>query len=100
MKTVFVGNLSYDVEGQDLIDFFESLGKIVHVKVIKDRDTGRSKGYGFVEFEEDKGQEAIDKLSGEELMGRKIVVSSAHRENSFKGKNPNKNEEKTKKTWW
>jgi len=78
---LYVGNLSYDVTEQDLTENFGKAGTCASAKIIRDRDTNRSKGFGFVEMSsEDEAQEAIKKLNGVELNGRKIMVNLARTE--------------------
>lgn len=75
---LFVGSLSYSTTDQSLQDAFAAFGTVVSAKVITDRDTGRSKGFGFVEFEtEAEGKAAIDGLNGKEVDGRPVNVSEA-----------------------
>lgn len=75
---LFVGSLSYTVNDDQLKDFFASAGTVVSAKVISDRDSGRSKGFGFVEMSSDEeAQKAISELNGKELDGRGITVSEA-----------------------
>jgi RNA recognition motif-containing protein len=75
---LFVGSLSYSVNDDQLQDFFASVGKVVSAKVIVDRDTGRSKGFGFVEMESDEeAKKAIQELDGKELDGRAVAVNEA-----------------------
>lgn len=75
---LFVGSLSYGVNDDQLQDFFAAVGKVVSAKVITDRDTGRSKGFGFVEMESDEdAKKAIAELDGKELDGRAIAVNEA-----------------------
>ncbi len=75
---LYVGGLAYSVTDEELEAFFAEQGKVVSATVIKDRDTGRSKGFGFVEMEDIKeGQAAIKELNGKELNGRAIVVNEA-----------------------
>lgn len=77
-KRLFVGGLPYSITSSQLEEMFSKLGKVVSANVITDRDTGRSKGFGFVEMEDDKeAEEAIKKLNETELEGRKIVVNVA-----------------------
>jgi heterogeneous nuclear ribonucleoprotein A1/A3 len=74
---VYVGNLSYDTDENSLEDFFSSCGEITDLKLIKDRDTGRSKGFAFITFD---SQEAMDKalqLNDQDLDGRKVRVNEA-----------------------
>lgn len=75
---LFVGSLAYTATDDDLAAFFAPAGTVVSAKVIVDRDTNRSKGFGFVEFEDDAAAKAaIDKLNGTDLQGRSIVVNEA-----------------------
>jgi len=75
---VYVGNLSFDVDDNMLKDTFAEFGEITEAIVIKDRDTGRSKGFGFVEFAEDaSAQKAIAELDGKDLGGRPLKVNEA-----------------------
>lgn len=75
---LFVGSLAYTVTDEQLEDFFKPAGNVVSAKVIIDRDSGRSKGFGFVEFESDEeAKKAVDELNGKELEGRAIAVSEA-----------------------
>jgi len=80
---LFVGSLSYSVGDDQLKEAFEAAGTVVSAKVIIDRDTGRSKGFGFVEMaSEEEAQAAIDLLNGKEIDGRAVAVSEARpREN-------------------
>ena len=75
---LFVGSLPWAVDDQGLEDLFKDFGTISSAKVIMDRETGRSKGFGFVEFEDDAAAKAaMDKLNGSDLQGRSIVVNEA-----------------------
>jgi RNA recognition motif-containing protein len=75
---IYVGNLSYDVAEQDLNELFEEFGAVQSAKIITDRDTGRSKGFAFVEMEDDaSGDHAIEELNGVEISGRNITVNKA-----------------------
>jgi RNA recognition motif-containing protein len=75
---LFVGSLSYSVNDDQLRDAFAAAGNVVSAKVIIDRDTGRSKGFGFVEMgSDDEAKAAVDMLNGKELEGRAIAVSEA-----------------------
>lgn len=75
---LFVGSLSYGVNDDQLNEFFAQVGKVASAKVIIDRDTGRSKGFGFVEMENDEdAKKAIAELDGKELDGRAIAVNEA-----------------------
>lgn len=75
---LFVGSLSWNVTDDQLNEFFSAAGKVVSAKVITDRDTNRSKGFGFVEMGSDEeAKKAIDELNGKELDGRAVNVSEA-----------------------
>ncbi|MCE5228208.1 RNA-binding protein [bacterium] len=78
MRRLYVGNLSYSTNEDELRRQFEVYGEVVSATVIKDRETGRSKGFGFVEFAEDEAaQDAIVALNEREIDGRPIKVSEA-----------------------
>lgn len=75
---LYVGNLSYSAGETELRDLFSAYGAVDSVAVITDRDTGRSKGFGFVEFTNDaEAQAAIAGLNGKEVSGRALTVSPA-----------------------
>jgi len=75
---LYVGGLAYAVTDKELEELFTTIGKVVSAVVIKDRDSGQSKGFGFVEMEDIKeGQNAIKELNGKEVSGRSIVVNQA-----------------------
>lgn len=77
-KKLFVGNLSFQVSDLELEDLFKDFGEVVSAKVIVDRRTGRSRGYGFVEMtQEEVAKEAMEALNGTEVKGRPINVSFA-----------------------
>ncbi|WDF55183.1 RNA recognition motif domain-containing protein [Mucilaginibacter sp. KACC 22063] len=80
---IFVGSLSYQLKEEDLRNLFEPYGEVSTAKLIIDRETGRSKGFGFVEIEDDEAaQKAIDGLNGTEVGGRTIAVSQAENRKS------------------
>lgn len=75
---LFVGSLAWATNDDSLRDFFATVGEVVSANVIVDRETNRSKGFGFVEMSnEDEAKAAIDKLNNAELDGRNITVSEA-----------------------
>jgi RNA recognition motif-containing protein len=75
---LYVGNLAYSVRDQDLQDAFSEYGAVSSAKVMMDRETGRSKGFGFVEMGSDaEAQAAINGLNGQPVAGRAIVVNEA-----------------------
>jgi len=83
---IFIAGLSYNITDSDLSDLFGEYGNIASAKVIMDRDSGRSKGYGFVEIEdEDSAKKAIEELNGAEYDGRVITVTEARPRNNNNG---------------
>lgn len=77
-KKLYVGNLSYDVDQETLVELFSTYGTVESVNLITDRDTGQSKGYGFVEMSsEGEAQAAIAGLNGSEHTGRAMKVAEA-----------------------
>ncbi len=75
---IYVGNLSYDVAESDLEQAFGEFGQVTSVNILKDRQTGESKGFGFVEMAEvSEGQTAVKEMNGKELKGREIKVDQA-----------------------
>jgi cold-inducible RNA-binding protein len=85
--TIYIGNIPYSMKEQDLIDVFQEFGPVDSAKVIIDKKTRRSKGYGFVEMKNEGDEdEAVEALNGKEIGGRKVKVSKA---------NPKKESEET-----
>src|SRR3989338_6656159 len=77
-KKLYVGNMPYTVSSDDLRKQFTDAGTVVDAVVISFKDTGRSKGFGFVEMEtEDMAKKAIDLFNGSDMGGRKLIVSEA-----------------------
>jgi RNA recognition motif-containing protein len=77
-KRLYVGNLSYSMSDSDLRALFEQHGSVTSAQVVMDRDTGRSKGFGFVEMgSEQDAQSAINALNGQEINGRALAVNEA-----------------------
>lgn|SRR5690606_5880940 len=75
---IFVGSLPFSIEEADLRESFEAYGAVDTVKIITDKFTGRSKGFGFVEMpNDDEAQKAIDELNGATVQGRAIVVNKS-----------------------
>ncbi len=75
-KKLYVGNLSFRVTSDDLHDLFAQYGSVTSASVISDRETGRSRGFGFVEMA-DGGESAIEALNGQDLQGRALTVNEA-----------------------
>jgi cold-inducible RNA-binding protein len=77
-KKLYVGNLSYNVDNTQLEELFSKYGHVRSAEVIQDRDTGRSKGFGFVEMEDDNAaREATEGLNGRDQDGRPLTVNEA-----------------------
>jgi RNA recognition motif-containing protein len=77
-KKIYVGNLSFQTTETDLSDLFGEIGQVESVQIITDRDTGRSKGFGFVQMADDAAAEkAIAQLNGKEVGGRNLNVNEA-----------------------
>jgi len=77
-QNLFIGSLAYATTDDTMKAFFEQIGEVSSARVITDRDSGRSKGFGFVEFtDEANNQKAVDSLDGKELDGRAISVGLA-----------------------
>jgi len=75
---IYVGNLSYDVSPEDLRQAFEAYGEVSSVNIIKDKYSGQSRGFGFVEMpDKAEAQTAIENLNGKDLRGRQMTVNEA-----------------------
>lgn len=75
---IYVGNISYSTKEEDLKESFGAFGEVTSVKIISDRETGRSKGFGFVEMtDDDAGATAIEEMNGKEIGGRALRVNEA-----------------------
>jgi RNA recognition motif-containing protein len=85
---LYVGNLSFDTSSNDLQTLFAEAGTVESVSLIEDRETGRSRGFGFVEMStNEEGAVAIDKFNGHDLGGRALKVNAAKpRENRYGGR--------------
>lgn len=76
MKNLYVGNLSFQTTADDLIEVFSQHGSVSRAQIVSDRDTGRSRGFAFVEMA-DGGDQAISALNGKEFQGRSLTVNEA-----------------------
>jgi len=76
-KKLYVGNLPFQTTEEDLSDLFSQTGNVESVRVITDRDTGRSRGFGFVEMGDEDADKAIEQLNGTEMGGRPLTVNEA-----------------------
>src|SRR5215216_1342710 len=77
-KNIYVGNLTWDATADDMLALFQQFGAVARAQVITDRETGRSRGFGFVEMDNDEeAQRAIDGLNGSAFRGRPLTVNEA-----------------------
>ena len=76
-KKIYVGNLSFRTTEEELTALFEQVGAVESVSIITDRDTGRSKGFGFVSMGDDDAEKAIEQLNGKDFGGRALTVNEA-----------------------
>ena len=77
MMNIFVSNINYSTREESLQDLFSEFGEVSSAKIITDRETGRSRGFGFVEMGDERGKNAIEALNGKELDGKELNVSEA-----------------------
>lgn len=77
-KKLYIGSISFNATEESLQDLFSNIGEVESVKIITDRDTGRSKGFGFIEMSsEDNAKKAIEQLNGTKFMERALIVNEA-----------------------
>lgn len=76
-KNIYVGNLSWECTDQDLRNLFSEFGEVSSARVVQDRETGRSRGFGFVEMEAAGAAQAIESLNGSDYQGRNLKVNEA-----------------------
>lgn len=94
---IYAGNLAYKMTENDLRKLFEAYGTVTYVRIIKDRDTNQSKGFGFVDMEsEDDANAAIENLNGSDQQGRTLKVNIAKPKDA---KEPREQKDYTKKTF-
>ncbi len=77
VKTIYVGNLPFTATEEEVRDMFEAHGPVRSVKLINDRDTGRARGFGFVEMDAAEAQAAIQALNGQDFGGRTLRINEA-----------------------
>lgn len=78
MKKLYVGNLPWSVDNSKLAELFQKYSSVTSANVIMDRQTGRSRGFGFVEFSDDaEALKAVEEMNGADIEGRKLVVNEA-----------------------
>ena len=76
-KTLYVGNLPWGTSAEELTDFFARYGNVVGSRIITDRETGRSRGFGFVEVAEEDAERMAEELNGSDFNGRALTVNEA-----------------------
>jgi len=94
-KSLYFGNLSWDVDEATLSNAVSQHGRVVSARIVTDRDSGRSRGFGFVEVEDEDAQKVIDAMNGAEWYGRQLTVNEA-RERQGRGgfRNDHRNQER------
>jgi RNA recognition motif-containing protein len=91
---VYVGNLSFDATESDLLELFGGVGSVQNVEIVCNRETHRSKGFGFVQLASvEEAKRAVDELHDKEYMGRKMVVSGAKAAPESRGERPSRRDE-------
>lgn len=78
MKKLYVGNLPWSVDDSELESLFSALGDVISARVITDRETGRSRGFGFVEMEDAGAGKALEEMNGKDIGGRPLRVNEAN----------------------
>ena len=85
--TIYVGNIPYNLKEEEMNGIFEQYGKVTSIKLITDKFTGRSKGFGFIEMEsEEQEDEAVKELNRHIVLGRNLVVAKAHSKKGYESK--------------
>jgi len=88
-KNIYVGNLTWECTADDLLALFQEHGSVARAQVITDRETGRSRGFGFVEMDDDgEAQKAIEALNGTDYQGRPLTVNEARPREERSGGGP------------
>ncbi len=99
MKKIYVGNLSWQTTESELRNLFEDCGPIHSVAIVMDRDTGHSRGFGFVEMDDADALRAITKLNGREVGGRNLNVSEARARDDRAPRSNGGRYERTSRGW-
>jgi len=82
--TLYVGNIPYVVKDEELKEIFQEFGTVISLKIITDKYTGRSKGFGFIEMENDEQEDlAVNELNRKEIHDRNLVVAKAHSKKGY-----------------
>lgn len=83
---IYIGNLSFQATEDDLMELFQTYGELGEVKIVLDQQTGKPRGFAFVQIDDDSAANAaIEELNGKEFMGRKLVVNEARPKNNSGG---------------
>ena len=77
VKSIFVGNLAWSAQDDDLRNFFAEFGAVIRVRIMTDQETGRSRGFAFVDMDDADAVAAIEGLNGKNLLGRPVSLSEA-----------------------
>ncbi len=77
VRTLYVGNLPWSAKPEDIAEFFGNYGEVVSSRIITDRETGRSRGFGFVEVGDADAEKMVEALNGAEMSGRPLTVNEA-----------------------
>jgi RNA recognition motif-containing protein len=88
MKKIYVGNLPWSAGEAEVRDFFAAYGEVHSVAVITDRETGRSRGFGFVEMDDNDAERAINEANGQNMGGRPLRVNEAQQRSGGGGRGP------------
>ena len=83
MKSIYVGNLPFSASEDEVRSLFSEYGNVSAVRLISDRDTGRPRGFGFVEMDDEVAQTAIEALDGSEMGGRTLRINEAKKRKTF-----------------
>ena len=78
MKKIYVGNLPWTCTEEELNNLFAEVGTVHSAAIVTDRETGRSRGFAFVEMDDDAADQAIEKVNGTEMEGRQLNISESH----------------------
>lgn len=77
VRTLYVGNLPWSTKAEDLTEAFSAYGEVISSRIITDRETGRSRGFGFVEVKDEDADKMVETMNGAELGGRVLTVNEA-----------------------
>ncbi len=86
-KTIYVGNIPWTTTPQDLVDYFSEYGRVISSRVIKDKETNRSRGFGFIEVADEDVEKILEVTDGKEYKGRVLTVNEAKERDNEAEKN-------------